>query len=61
MFLIVDLCDEKNEECFVLSGDGDIGVDLIGDGGDYKMRLEYQRIKFNRFFLKQNKPPLDPS
>jgi hypothetical protein len=36
-----------------LSDNGDVDVDLIGDGGDYKIRLEYQRIKFCIFFDKK--------
>jgi len=52
--LIVDLCDEKIEVCFVLSDNEFVDLDLIGDGGDYNIRLEYQRIKFNIFEKQKN-------
>jgi hypothetical protein len=38
--LTVDLCGEKNKKRFVLSVDGEVGDDLIGDDEDYKIRLE---------------------
>lgn len=51
--LVVDLFDEKSKERLLLSFDEEIRVDLIGDGGDYKIRSERSDDYKRRYFREE--------